>query len=102
MAYPKKLEKIDTDYLVKDLPPGYLDQFQGKNFDEIVATMTHTGNQAALIALALIHQAKTTGDPTILKAITAALERQGFGNEKELPISDGKFLEICKIFAARH
>jgi len=100
MPYPKKkvLPSSVEDFLF-DKPKDYLEQFKGKTFDEVLAMMANDETQKAQMASAIITQIKTTGDPSSLKILQASLERQGFSNQKELPISDARFIEIIKTIA---
>lgn len=101
MATPKKTTPVSAQALVENMPPGYLEQFHGKPLDEILVLMSHDGNQAALIAASIIEQIKTTGDQGSVKTLLAALERQGFAADKEIPISDERYKEIIKVVAGR-
>ena len=103
MAYPKKLPENPTDAarkLADRFPAGYFDRFSDKPFDEVLATMAN--EEKGLIATAILNSIKLTGDASSFKILQASLERQGFSTEKELPISDARYFEIIKIFAARN
>lgn len=82
-----------------DLPKDYGRQFDGKSLDEVMATMAN--DQKIELAAAVLNQIRTTGDPTSLRILQAALERQGFAAEKELPITDARFKEIIRTAAGR-
>ena len=103
MAYPKKLPD-DPMSAAKKLadryPDGYFNRFSDKPFDEVLATMAN--EEKGLIATAILNSIKLTGDASSFKILQASLERQGFSTEKELPITDARYFEIIKVFAARN
>lgn len=101
MAYPRKREIIDPDEIARDISPETLKKYKGKSFDEVLALMANSDTEKIIMAAALLQQIKTSADPSSLKVLLSALERQGFSNEKELPISDGRFKEIIKVAAGR-
>jgi len=105
MAYPKKALPQDPTLAIEALkgrfPTGYFDKFEGKSFDEVLASLASTPEEMGLLATAILNSIKLTGDPSAFKILQATLERQGFSAEKELPISDERFIEIIKTFASR-
>lgn len=104
MAFPKKLPADPTSAVAAlkgRFPTGYFDKFEGKSFDEVLSSMASTPEEMGLLATAILNSIKLTGDPSAFKILQATLERQGFSNEKELPISDEKYIEIIKTFASR-
>ena len=104
MAYPKKLPADPTSAVTAlkgRFPTGYFDKFEGKSFDEVLASMASTPEEMGLLATAILNSIKLTGDPSAFKILQATMERQGFSNERELPVSDERFKEIIKIAASR-
>lgn len=98
MAY-KGREKISPNNLILDKPNSFFEQYKGKPFDEVLAIMANDDNEKVLMATSIIEQIKVTADPSSLKILLAALERQGFSNDKELPITDERFFQIIKTFS---
>lgn len=102
MAYPKKsVNSFDAAFVTEDLNKEELDSLKGKGLDEVLSILANSDSQKIAIASAIIHQLKTTGDPSAFKALLSSLERQGMSGEKELPISDERFIEIIKTVASR-
>lgn len=99
MPYPRKRESIDYSSLEKMMPQGYFDKYKGKGLEQVLAEMANDPVETVSIATALLESIKTTGDPSSLKLVLAALEKQGFSGEKELPISDERYFEIIKTFS---
>jgi hypothetical protein len=99
MAYPKKVPDVPLVDSAR-IPPGYFDRFIDKPFDEVIATMAN--EDKGLIATAIINSIKKTGDASSFKILQNSLERQGFSTDKELPITDERYFEIIKVFAARN
>ena len=98
MPFPRKIK--ETEIIDKNqFPPGYFEQFEGKQFDEVLAVMAD--QEKELLAAAVIRQIKSTADPSSMKILLAALEKQGFSSEKEIPISDERFKEIIRVAASR-
>jgi len=101
MAYPRKRDTLDTDTMKSEMSQETLDKYKGKSFDEVLAMMANSDTEKILMATSLLHQIKTSADPSSIKILLAALERQGFTSEKEIPISDEWYKEIIKTAARR-
>lgn len=99
MAYPRKRENVDHEKLKYEISKETLEKYQGKSFDEVLALMANSDTEKILMATSLLTQIKTSADPSSIKILLAALERQGFSAEKELPISDERYYEIIKTFS---
>lgn len=74
------------------------DRYEGMSLDEIVVELASSSNNKVDIAGKLISGIKEQ-DATAWKAFQEILSRQGFGEEKELPISDERFKQIIKTAA---
>lgn len=103
MPYPRKreIQKFDEDVMISQLTPEVIERYKGKSFDQVIAEMANSDSEKIMMAKSLLSQIKASADPSSIKILLAALEKQGYTGEKELPISDARYKEILKTAAQR-